>query len=110
MRAYRIPLTPVPQTFNISLGGKEYRLTVRWNDADEAGWFLDIATTDKGEAILAGVPIITGADLLVPYEYLGFGGGLICHSEASDAAPSFEKLGIENELLFVVREKDDEDE
>ena len=35
---YEIPLLPVPQRFTIALGGKEYRLTVRYRD----GWVLDI--------------------------------------------------------------------
>ena len=30
MAVYTIPLEPEPQSFTIALGGKEYRLTVRW--------------------------------------------------------------------------------
>jgi hypothetical protein len=102
MSLYKIPLTPVPQTFNINLADKEYRLTVRWNAAIEGGWQLDIASAGKGEPILSGIPIVTGADLLGPYEYLGFGGSLVCYSGSSDAAPAFDNLGVENELLFAV--------
>jgi hypothetical protein len=107
MDAYRIPVTPTPQTFNIFLSGKEYRLTVRWNAAIEGGWWLDVAAADKGEPILSGIPIVTGADLLGPYGYLGFGGSLVCWSGASNQAPAYENLGIENELLFAVKDDGD---
>lgn len=102
MRDYTIPLTPTPQTFNIFLAGVEYRLTVRYNAAPGGGWWLDIFTPDGATSIVAGIPIVTGVDLLGPYEYLGFGGHLVCYSGISDAAPTWENLGIENELLFVV--------
>jgi hypothetical protein len=102
MSLYKIPLSPNPQTFNINLADKEYRLTVRWNAAIEGGWQLDIATADRGEPILSGIPIVTGADLLGPYEYLGFGGSLVCYSGSSDLAPTFDNLVAENELLFMV--------
>ena len=105
MKTYTIPLSPTPQTFNIFLAVKEYRLTVRWNAAPDGGWFLDFATADKGEAIVSGVPVVTGVNLFGPYEYLGLRGGLVCYSELSDTVPTFENLGVENTLLFVVYEE-----
>ena len=104
MSIHRIPLTPTPQRFNISLANKGYRLTVRWNAAPEGGWYLDIASPDNGEPILSGIPIVTGVDLLGAYEYLNFGGSLVCWSGDSDAAPTFENLGIEKQLLFVAED------
>lgn len=106
MQEYRIPVSPVPQTFNIFLAVREYRVTVRWNAAIDGGWFMDFATPDNGTPILSGVPIVTGEDILAPYEYLGFGGHIVCYSNLSDAAPTFENLGVENELLFVVTDGD----
>ena len=103
MSLYKIPLTPTPQTFNINLADREYRLTVRWNAAiGGESWWLDIATPDRGEPILSGIPIVTGVDLLGQYEYMNFGGALVCYSGSSDAIPTFDNLGTENELLFVV--------
>lgn len=106
MQEYRIPVSSIPQTFNIFLAIKEYRVTIRWNAAPEGGWFLDFATPDKGEPILSGVPIVTGVDILGPYEYLNFGGHIICYSDLSDTAPTLENFGEENELLFVVMDSD----
>lgn len=104
MKDYTIPLSPTPQSFNIFLAGKEYKLTVRYNAAIEGGWWLDIATPDNGENIVSGIPIVTGVDLLGPYEYLGFGGHLVCYSGISDDAPAWDNLGVENQLLFVVKD------
>lgn len=100
--AYNIPLTPQPQTFQISLGGVQYRITLQWRDADLGGWFLDIADT-SGNAIVSGIPLVTGCDLLAQYAYLGFPGQLWVISNGGDPSPvpTFTDLGVSNSLLFV---------
>lgn len=103
MAAFEIPLDPTPQTFTITLGGTEYRLTVKWNNVS-ACWVLDIAST-LGETIIAGIPLVTGADLLEQYKYLGIKGQLIVQTDNSlDAVPTFDNLGINGHLYFVVLE------
>ncbi len=97
--SYTIPLTPEPQSFGISLAGREYRLTVRWMDAEEGGWMLDIQEPEKAAPIIMGLPLVTGCDLLEPYAYMNFGGELRLDSELP-ADP--DNLGIETELTFVV--------
>ena len=47
---YVIPLTPEPQRFSIVLAGRELLLAVRWMDAPEGGWLLDMADAE-------GVPL-----------------------------------------------------
>ena len=98
-RYYPIPLSPEPQSFGIVLAGREYRLTVRWTEAEEGGWLLDIQEPDKAAPIIMGLPLVTGCDLLEPYAYLYFGGGLRLDSELP-AGPG--ALGTETELLFTV--------
>lgn len=78
---YEIPLSPEPQSLSIVLAGKEYRLTVRWFEAPEGGWLLDIDDAETGQAIVHGIPLVVGLDLLAPYEYLNFGGALVVDSE-----------------------------
>jgi len=102
MSIHKIPLTPTPQIFNITLADKEYRITVRWNAAPDGGWYLDIASPDNGESIIAGIPIVTGSDLLEQYEYLNFGGALCCYGGNINLAPTFENLGVDNQLYFLV--------
>lgn len=124
MADYTIPLTPEPQSFGITLAGKEYRLTVRWMDCPEqtdAGgtrsgasgnslpaqqdimgtWCLDIEEPEKAAPIIMGIPLVTSCDLLEQYEYLEFGGGLRVESELP---PTLENLGTAVELIFIVEE------
>ena len=74
--AFDVPITPgVPQTFTISLGGTFYNLTLRWSTS-MAAWFLDLADANNN-AVLTGIPLVTGLDLLAQYAYLGIGGMLV---------------------------------
>lgn len=97
---YEIPTTSEPQTFAVSLSGVNYTLTLRWNTA--AGlWFLDIATAD-GVAILSGVPLVTGADLLEQYAYLNLGGKMFCATDNNpDMPPAFATLGDSSHLYWI---------
>ena len=83
---YVIPLTPEPQRFSIVLAGRELLLAVRWMDAPEGGWLLDI-------------PLVAGCALLEPYAYLGLGGALLL---SGDEPPSPDTLGRGVDLLFEV--------
>lgn len=100
---YAIPLKAEPQSFGITLAGKEYRLTVRWFDAPEAGWTLDIEEPDKAAPIIMGIPLVTGCDLLEQHSHLEFGGELWVEGELP---PTLENLGSGVELVFVVQEAD----
>ena len=100
MAVYEVPLSPTPQTFQISLAGTTYTLTVKWN-AQNASWMLDIADINSN-AIVSGIPIITGADLLAQYEYLNIGGGLQAQTDNdTDAVPTLDNLGINGHLYFI---------
>jgi hypothetical protein len=98
---FLIPVTNVPQSFNISLNGVNYNLVVKWNDADEAGWQMDITNADTDVLLVAGIPLITGLDCLAGLEYLGIGGKFIVQTDGNpDAVPTFENLGINSNLYF----------
>lgn len=100
MSAFEIPLSPSPQKLSISLGGVQYRLTVRWNNVMQA-WVLDIADIDSND-ILTGLPIVPGVDMLGQFAHLNFGGMLIAQTD-SDAGitPGFTTLGITGHLYWV---------
>lgn len=100
---YTIPLTAEPQSFGITLAGKEYRLTVRWLDAPEAGWTLDIEEPENAAPIAMGIPLVAGCDLLEQYSYLEIGGELWVEGEIP---PTLDNLGTEVELVFIVEEED----
>lgn len=98
---YRIPLSAEPQSFGITLAGREYRLTLRFMDAVEGGWQLDIEEPEKAAPIIMGLPLVAGCDLLQQFAYLEFGGELWLDSELP---ATVDNLGSEVDLLFVVRE------
>ena len=94
-----------PQSFNITLGGTTYEFTLQYrNDpAGLGGWCLDIA--DRfGNAIVQGIPLVTGINLLAQYGYLniGNGGGLwVQTTDDPDAVPTFENLGSSGQIYWV---------
>jgi hypothetical protein len=102
MTAYEIPTAPRPQRFTISLGGTVYNLKLSWCDP-AACWILDIADAG-GALLLAGIPLVTSADLLEQYGYLGFPGELRVQTDgAIDAVPTYENLGTRGHLYFVTQ-------
>lgn len=101
MTAYEIPLEPTPHTFAVTLAGVEYRLTVKWNERASC-WVLDIATS-LGAALVTGVPLVTGVDLLEQHRHLGIGGSLYAQTDDDpNAVPTFDNLGSNGHLFFVV--------
>ena len=101
MAVQEIPLSPNPQTFGITLANVAYQVTVIWRDAAFGGWVVDIAD-DQGNPIIQGIPLITGADLLEQYAYLGLGGSLIVQTDHDvDAVPTYANLGQTSHLYFV---------
>lgn len=102
MNTFLIPLTNDFQTFEISLAGVNYVMTSRWNDAPDAGWVIDLDDAITGDSIIAGIPLITGADLLDGLQYLGINGQLIVYTNGDQTAvPTVDDLGVESNLYFL---------
>ena len=99
---YEVPLTATSQTFSISLVGVKYFLSVIWRDAVEGGWMLDIMDQNK-TPLVCGISLVTGVNLLMQYEYLGIGGGLMVTTDGDPTAvPTYDNLGNTSHLWFVV--------
>lgn len=100
MATYEIPLSATPQSLSVTLAGVQYRLTLKWCDPASV-WVLDIADA-SGNAMVCGIPLVTGADLLAQYAYLGFGGQLIALTDNDPSAPpTYAGLGATGHLRFV---------
>ena len=101
MNTFEIPLSPDPQRFMITLSGVEYRLTVQYREAGGAGWVLDIADASN-QALVGGIPLVTGVNLLRQYRHLGFTGGIWVQGAVDpDSVPTFDALGIGSHVFWV---------
>jgi len=101
MSQFKIPLSNIPQSFQIALAGKEYLCTCRYNSAVDAGWAVDFADADSGLPIVLNIPLVTGVDLLDGLQYLGFQGVLFVYTAGDQfAVPTLENLGLESNLYF----------
>ncbi len=60
----KLPLTSDPhRTFTTVVNNARYQVTTRWND--RAGvWTMDIDDPTTGLGLVAGMPLVLGADLL----------------------------------------------
>jgi hypothetical protein len=97
---FEIPLSPQAQFFQIELAGIVYELRATW--CDPAGcWMLDI-NDQTGAPVLNGIPLVTGADLLEQFGYLGIGGELIVQTDHDlNAVPTASSLGLTGHVYFV---------
>ena len=96
---YEIPLSGKPQQVQVLLANVQYLLTFIWRAG--VGWVLDLADVN-GNAIVQGIPLVTGTDLLGQYRYLGIGGSLVVNTDAApNAVPTYDNLGTSSHLYFV---------
>lgn len=97
---FEIPTKPQAQKFSIQLAGTFYRLGFAWCAPNNA-WTLDILNQND-VPIIAGIPLVTGANLLEQYAYLGIGGQLIVQSDDSvDKVPTYANLGSIGHIYFL---------
>ncbi|HHS9738671.1 TPA: phage baseplate plug family protein [Raoultella ornithinolytica] len=98
MAVSEIPLSPDNQQFAIALAGRSFQMAVTWR---AAFWCLDIMDS-SGADLIKGVPLITGADLLAQYHYMGLGFSLyvVCDNPANEN-PTENDLGINSHLYAV---------
>lgn len=95
-----IPLQPKAQTLSITLAGVGYNMLVYWCDPAQC-WVLDLYDV-AGIIIIAGIPLVTGPDLLAQFAYLKIGGKLIVQTDHDkDAVPTYADLGLTGHLYFV---------
>lgn len=98
---YEIPLSATPQSFRISISGASYSLRFSYCAADQGGWLLDLSDS-SGNALVSGIPLVTGSDLLAQYSYLGIGAALyVAGDGGSSDAPTFANLGTTTHLYVV---------
>lgn len=103
---YPITLSPgTNQKTSVVLGDATYHLTFIYRGNFLGGWVMDI-DDQNDNPIVAGIPLVTGANLLENYGYLGFTGGMcVVGSTTSggdtDELPTFDDLGADAQLYWV---------
>lgn len=99
--SYEIPLEPASQTFQIALAGIVYSVTLWWSTIGNC-WNMSFADANQ-VPIIDSIPLVTGVDLLGPFEYLDFGGQLVVQTDHdSGAIPTYTNLGKTSHVYFVV--------
>lgn len=100
-QVFEVPTQPgSPQQQVIPLAGTTYTLLLYWCDPDGV-WMLNIMDT-TGDPIVSGLPLITGADMLEQYAYLGIGGMLLAQSDFDwTVPPGLNTLGTTGHLYFI---------
>ena len=97
-----IPVVPSQsQRFRQDLDGTTYNFRLTYDSAQDGCWILDIG--DENSVILiAGIPLVSGVDLLAQYRYLGFSGSLIVTTDrGAGEVPTFDGLGVTSHLFYV---------
>jgi len=101
---WELPLSGTPQRFTMTLAGNTYQFLFQYRDAVAAGgggWVLDL-NDYLGNPIICGIPLVTGADLMAQFGYLGFPGQLWVRSDGTpDAVPTFDNLGYLSHVYYV---------
>jgi hypothetical protein len=100
-QVYEIPMVAgVPSFQVIRLSGTILQVAAHWC-APLNAWVLDLADV-AGNAIVSGIPMITGADLLAQYRYLNLGGALVAQSDFDwTTPPTFDNLGRFGHLYWI---------
>lgn len=94
-------LTSGNQRFTLLIDGVEYAFVLRWNNAPLGGWVLDIYR-DASTPLVAGLPLVTGADMLAQHRHLGIPRQLILAMDGDlDATPRYDQIARDANLYLV---------
>jgi hypothetical protein len=99
---FEIQLSPINQQFSIILAGVSYILRFLFNQTldENACWILDINDAN-GNPIICGIPVVTGEDMLVQYQYLGINIVLFCFTDGDvTAIPTATNLGVSSHVYY----------
>lgn len=100
-KLFLIPLTNIPQQFNITIGGVQLTMVSKWNEF--CGWLLDIYDGTTAAPLVMAIPLVTGADLFAQPHYLGLPGLAAVYTDGDQyAAPTLDNLGAESNLYVIV--------
>lgn len=98
MTQSEIPLSPDNQTFSIDIAGSRWRISIIWR---ERWWVMNLADS-RGNALVSGIPLVTGADLLAQHAWLGLNFTLVVAcDDSAQVYPGKTDLGIRSHLYAI---------
>ena len=93
-----IPLIPESQQVMCNINGIRYTFNIIWRDT---GYILDILDV-ANNAIVQGLSLITGADLLAQLQYLNLNFILVIVTDVDNTlVPTYTSLGITSHLCVI---------
>ena len=98
MDYFEIPLYQVNQAFTIQLNSIAYNFKFVWRDSDLGGWYLDIGYPD-GRALINGIQLTIGNNLLTPYQHK-IKGVLFAATQEGDN-PTYANFGTLTKLYWI---------
>jgi hypothetical protein len=104
LKFFRVPLLNTPQRSQLSLSGVDYIFINRWFSGMNL-WVFSLLSADDESILINDMPLITGADLLEQWEFLGIPGKMICLTAGDQGAPpTFDNLGGAANLFYITNE------
>jgi hypothetical protein len=101
MNIFKIPFSASNQKFNISLGGVTYTIISVWN-GEAPAWFIDVINTATQEFVITSLPLVTGVNLLMQFQYTGIKGVLLAYTNGEPTQPpTFTNLGAESNVYYI---------
>ena len=99
---YEVPTQPKPHASQITFpNGTVYNIRLIYIFDPDPCWLLDISDA-VGNPILCGVPLVTGADLLGQFAYLGLGVAMYALTDGDpNTPPGWWNLGDTGHLLLA---------
>ena len=97
----RIPLTNTPQKFDIPLSNIPLTMVLQWNSFLN-NWVISLLDKASQLPLALSIPLVTGVDLLLQYQYLQIPGSLYVYTDGDqEAVPTFDNLGDESNLYYI---------
>ena len=91
-----IPLTSSSQTLTIPIAGKTYYIEIHWRGIQ---YILDLYDNSK-TPILLGIALVTGENLLKPFDYLNLGFAMQIRTDVDKFLnPEYLTLGVSSHLI-----------
>jgi hypothetical protein len=101
LQVFEVSVVSAPQEFQVTLSGVDYRVRITWCWPIQC-WIMDMYDASTLDPILLGNAVVTGADLLAQFAYLGFPGLLVVQTDHDRLAqPTFDNLGTLSHIFYI---------